>query len=46
MTDTELRRYRQISDAKPNYEANDEQLLRWPFRLGTSYEVALFHSSF
>jgi hypothetical protein len=25
---------------------NDEQLLRWPFRLGTSYEVALFHSSF
>ena len=25
---------------------NDEQLLRWPFRLGTSYEVALSHSSF
>jgi hypothetical protein len=25
---------------------NDEQLLRWPYRLGTSYEVALFHSSF
>jgi hypothetical protein len=33
-------------NAKPNFGANDEQLIRWPFVLGNSYWVALFHSSF
>ena len=33
-------------NAKSNFGANDEQLIRWPFRLGDLVRGRLFHSSF